>query len=1149
MHRKRVVYFQIFLYLLLSLYMSNLAVAQVNIGGIDSLMFVKSVENYLNPVEDTFYLHKMMVIPDGLQLGWDADKQKFSLYGAAKIHTSEEEIYVSVGNADAPGIVVKNDVLDAVSFGITSTFDLKGISAIPDSLSFEWDKEEGRYKIYGALAIGVDGDTLDVLLGDAEKPGMEIKDGVVEKIDVGVSKEFELKTLSIAPKELTFNWNKDSAVYHIFGDIEVKIEGDSLQAILGNSENPGIKINNGQVEHINIGITSEFNMKSLRIVPDELTFEWDKNEDNFDMYGNIEIDIEGDTLQAKLGGANDPGIEISNGKVEHINIGVSDTFELKSMRFVPNDLHFYYDHADDDYNIHGSVELDLEGDSIDAYLGDANNPGIEIKQGKPDKINIGITETFNLKGLEIETDTLGFDWQDDKDGEVFHLYGKVDLDIEGRKIGFSFGTPDNPGLVFKNGKISSYEIGTSEDLFFGGMEVSTQDFTIGHNGSKYHVGGQLIVKELWEAILDLGEGEKSGISIKTENSKTLFDVGSVVLEIKEIELGTFTLKDLKFGFKDNQISDIALDVEVPPGQDFGGEITFNNGALHALTIDWEAENYDEALPLPGTGAEIAYIKGEFINLDDLHNLEFQGDMWLCLGGPFVVGGKEVSILYIDAKALINRHKLGIESGVYVGAYEDGDDGWKALLGDGHIKFDFNWGQMYTVAGNMNVPAGDNAIIKANIAAQLSSTGGFNAQADVHLQVPGSIPLIGGMEFAEADGAVHYDKTDPSSFAAGWVDVNLVFDSFKKGVKYTFKDKSYDVIGAKEINNINRNVSTKKEWYWDKKAILISGGEIAPHYLQVKVKLKKKFDWIFADVHYDMQQVHNYSNCYFVHGKDKISGRHVDFSTLEVNETTRFKDTDELTFYILPTNSANQKARLSAGDYWVELGSDETSDMVKSMQVHKIYEEPNFFWSKDFMHWDVRPDGKVKDFRYTWERKANVFYDDKTELSAYWIQNGHKKKLISKTIAGQSGQKVRVDYTFHGEINPGDTIWLYGVIDDKLNTQVSGTQKQLKYEFLVKGKIEMEGGDEHASRGIDVNVLVNTNGSEPWSNLDVVKKTVKGGLFGFTQHIVPGTEIKLEIGIPRGYEVDPSSTSMPGEIYKSNDHYGYDFGTIKLRKKI
>jgi hypothetical protein len=69
----------------------------------------------------------------------------------------------------------------------------------------------------------------------------------------------------------------------MFGTIKSKIEGNSIDLSLGDSDDPGLVIRNGIVEDIQMGVTADFNFRDMTFSPDDLTFVYNRSESQYEM--------------------------------------------------------------------------------------------------------------------------------------------------------------------------------------------------------------------------------------------------------------------------------------------------------------------------------------------------------------------------------------------------------------------------------------------------------------------------------------------------------------------------------------------------------------------------------------------------------------------------------------------------------------------------------------------------------------------------------------------------------------------------------------------------------------------------------------------------------------------------------------------------
>jgi hypothetical protein len=892
------------------------------------------------------------------------------------------------------------------------------------------------------------------------------------------------------------------------------------------------------------------------------------------MFGSIKTVIESDSLIAKLGDSISPGISFSNGEIEHINIGVTTDFKLKSLEIKPVGLTFEYDKLKQIYCIYGSIKTAIESDTLEAFLGDSISPGITINKGVIDSINIAITSKFNLKGLAIQTKKFGFSWK--RELNVFYLYGDAIIDINNDKVGFSFGSIDHPGLVYGNKKIQYLKFSTSADLHFGGMEVGSKDFTIEHTDNVYHAYGLLFVKEVWSAAIDLGSGPGSGVTLNLANNKTEFKIDKAIFDLGNVNLGTFNVQDIKMTIVANVMNDVKATMVFKPGWKVNSELKFvldiphNKYSLNTIDINWQATSIANAIAIPGTGAFVMSMEGKIDHPLKPSNFIFNGNMGIVVGEDFKAGGHDASFVYIKGGVRMDKKGLYMKDEAFVGAYKNAHGIWESVFGKGIITLNLKWGGTSTLKGTLNIPD-KNTIISTSLDAKLSKSGAFNSLLDVKLKVPKSIPVIGGHTFGSADGAIHYKKNDNGNFIAGWVTINLLFKKLHTGVKYNFKNEKFSHIGSGGISDIKKivkvapvrmkGVSGKiSPLYWDKLKISVDEG-VMPHYIQIKIKLKQTVDSVFtritAPVMYNNQ---NYVPCYYVDSADSLNNETLDLKMLTSHNYLWSKNKDEIIFYILPVGYDTEiGSRLAAGDYWLETANTFSSDIINmdSVEVSKIFEKPRIEYQNIGIAYTPRisdPDSTnslVEDLSWNIKLKAETSNPDSTEVHLLYSKDKGDGTIVYSGLyrdIENADNEISKTTSIIDELNPNDSLFVWAIIDDKMNPVVTTEQVLLDYKFPFKGKISIINEADTAAAAIPVSIQL-LGKDMKWYPLNdtIVNLTTQYGEFGFTQQVATGTQIHLKINIPYGYEVDSSSIMKPFTTYTVGATKGFDFGTIYLKE--
>jgi hypothetical protein len=1092
-------------------------------------------------VNANFDLNGLTFAPAGLTLEWTRANDSYIIYGEVTVSTVGGDSFDGhLGDAADPGIEIVNGSVDNINVGVTADFDLKALTFSPKDLTFQWGKDDDRYVIFGEVMITTEGgDTFDGLLGDESDPGVAISNGSVEHINLGITADFQLSDLTFAPTDLTFEWDKASDHYLIYGDVLVAVEDDSLDALLGDQADPGIEIIDGAVDHINMGITADFRMKGLEIAPQGLTFEWDKEQDKYLIYGELDVTLEDDTFDALLGTQADPGLEIINGEVDHINIGVTADFNMKGLDIAPKGLTFEWDKEQDKYLIYGEVDATMEGDTFDALLGTQSDPGIEIVNGSVDHINIGVTADFDLKGLDINPQGLTIEWDSAEYGDSgvnrYLFYGALNLTIEGDVIDAGFGTRSSPGLFLENGVIKHILVDINSDLTFGNLEVEAKDLTLEYQNDIYHLTGAMLAKEVWKAEINLGQGSQAGVELDVSGDSDTFILEDVIFLIEHAELGSIDFKRIELEFKNNTISECDLMVSFPPGWMVEGDIKFvgNPAKVHEVTLDWEAENIDEAIEIAGTGAVLMYLSGDINNLDNPSELTFTGDIGVTYGGPFDVDGHELALIHMDDTVEISKSYLKVGGDIGIGSYQSGST-WHNELGYGDVNFQFYWHDYYKIYGKLKIPS--DPMIEATADVLISASGNFDALVDVEFIVPHFVPYIHGKHFGSVDGAIRYLHGHPtSSYAAGWTKVDLWLTSFYIGAKYNMGTKHIGKIGSGTIKSIKKQIHSDGGLA---KANGAAGGGFttltqtftldapSPTFSRIHLGWPTAIDTAYVVV----TGPEGHLNLIPITVQDDGDSTSMPIITAGENLTTVVNDTT-VEFLLASSSSIRnendaEKAPLAPGQYQVGFYYQGNSGIDSlSITADRLYPQPS-----GSLTTKENKDGSV-DLDLSYE----AYIPDSCIVSIFWNDTtNYNGRLVAHIPYGEVASDGSGSATFNfapTELHADEDLLFYMVVDDHLNTPVySDFTPMVVYDPPMYGNVKVVDADSLRG-GITVFIDDSGNGKFDINGPDSTEAScVTDGDGDFSFHRLYPDTYTIDIVVPHGYELDASSpTSVPVSV--------------------
>jgi|GEM_PF-1428174 len=445
----------------------SLLQAQITVPGIQGLTFNETGSDYTIQITNNFTLHSISVSPISLWLRWKHAENTFNIYGTLRLKIDGDSIDVNLGNANTPGLIIINRQIQSVFFGVTANFTFKGIKFHPQNIIFEWAGNDEKYVLHGITSVEIHGNVISANLGDEIVPGIEISDGVFDQINITLAQQFSVDGISILPVILGVNWTGIGNKFKMIGTVLILFESDTIRTSLGHLGSPGIEVTNGYVDFINITLSADFNIKGLKVSPQNLTFFWEKDNFRYKIYGLAEVKPEGEEITVSLGDDGTPGIVVKNGIVDTINIEIIANFSLKGITFHPKNLAFHYSRSDSLYKLYGSSTIQIENDTLAVDLGNENIPGIKIKKGILEEIDIGITASFKLKGLNFQPVNLTFIY--DRPNTKFVMFGNIILGIEEDTFSVSLGDSTQPGLEMKDGILEKVNVAFSDSFKLKGL--------------------------------------------------------------------------------------------------------------------------------------------------------------------------------------------------------------------------------------------------------------------------------------------------------------------------------------------------------------------------------------------------------------------------------------------------------------------------------------------------------------------------------------------------------------------------------------------------------------------------------------------------------------------------------------------------------
>ncbi|MDB5336539.1 MAG: hemagglutination domain protein [Planctomycetaceae bacterium] len=371
----------------------------------------------------------------------------FSLSGSASVMisgmsgVSDAGIGVTFGHEAHPGLVVTDGQLQQLDVTINANFVVKGVTFNADNLEFTYVAGAGGgFSLTGTAKLmiagmsGVGGAGIGVAFGYNGQPGIVItNDGTLQKLDITINANFAVKGVTFNVTDLRFTYlhdanNGDS--FSLSGSASIMVDGmkgtgqdlgvavkfgytqpatDGQPAVV----EPGIVINQGVLEKLDITIDAAFKVASVVIQAKGLRFTYTKSTQTFTVAGDAMVDTPGAGFGVRFGytgsdGVQHAGLVIANGVLESIDVAVTVAFSIEVVKIELENVGFSWERANNRFSLSGGVKLiplGLDGLSVEASFGDPDNPevrGLVIENGDLVSLNFTFTRKIDVKAVSLE---------------------------------------------------------------------------------------------------------------------------------------------------------------------------------------------------------------------------------------------------------------------------------------------------------------------------------------------------------------------------------------------------------------------------------------------------------------------------------------------------------------------------------------------------------------------------------------------------------------------------------------------------------------------------------------------------------------------------------------------------------------------------
>jgi len=203
----------------------------------------------------------------------------------------------------------------------------------------------------------------------------------------------------------------------IKGERKMFVGGTTITAVLGGGKTQGLVLdvsdkNNEKIVAIGATIKGSFTVGGV-VISASGELNWDRANDQIEITGaaTFAFKAAGETVtlaKVDLGTDAKPGLIIKNGQITHLNVSASGDFKLFGFEVEIKDLNINYKRERQEFRLSGKIEITAKPvfKGFEIELGTKNSPGLIIRNGELERLDVKLDDTIDLYGAKATPDNL-----------------------------------------------------------------------------------------------------------------------------------------------------------------------------------------------------------------------------------------------------------------------------------------------------------------------------------------------------------------------------------------------------------------------------------------------------------------------------------------------------------------------------------------------------------------------------------------------------------------------------------------------------------------------------------------------------------------------------------------------------------------------
>jgi hypothetical protein len=623
----------------------------------------------------------------GLEFTYTASPSEFTLAGTAAVAVAGiGNLSVTFGfdpkpgkDTPKPGLVITDGALTKLDMTVDSSISVGNVKFSTTGLEFIYTASTvpnatGTFQLTGTAAAAVAG-IADLSVTFAND-GLVIANDTLQSLDMSITSSFEVGSVMFSTKDLEFSYTANPNTFQLTGSASLAVGGIANLSVT--FANQGLVIANGSLVSLDMTVDSNISVGSVTFKTDNLRFVYTTATSSFQLTGTAAVTV-GGIADLSVTFANQ-GLVISNGQLQSLDVSVTSSFEVGSVKFGTKDLEFSYTApiapaTSGTFQLTGTAFVMVGGISGSGGNGVSvtfANDGLLISDDTLKSLDVSITSNFQIGSVQFGAKNLEFAYtapSDPADTGTFQLTGTAFVMVGGISGSGGNGvsvTFANDGLLISDDTLKSLDVSITSNFQIGAVNFGTKDLEFAYTAptapatsGKFQLTGTAFVM-----VGGIGGVGGNGVSVTFANNGLLINNGKLVsLDVKVdssfmVSAVQFGTKGLEFIYTSSTNTFQLLGTAFVSVIGMGNfDVTFANNGL--LISDGDLVSLDVKVDSSFTVGGVSFgTKGlEFIYTTATNTFQMLGGAYLTVGGIGGVGGNKVSVTFANDGLLITDGDL------------------------------------------------------------------------------------------------------------------------------------------------------------------------------------------------------------------------------------------------------------------------------------------------------------------------------------------------------------------------------------------------------------------------------------------------------------------------------------------------------------